>query len=150
MKEIPLNHGVVAVVDDEDYPLLSQYKWFAHKRDKTYYALRGITGHKLVYMHREILGVPIGLQTDHIDGNGLNNQKSNLRIVTVRENQQNQINRIEKKSSRFPGVCWHGASQKWMTRIQICGVRKHIGIFESELEAYSEYQKACDMVVKEG
>lgn len=144
MKVITLTQNKVTIVDDENYEQLNRFKWVAHKRDKTFYAVRHPFGEgdKLIYMHREIIGIPKNMETDHINGDGLDNRKENLRIVTKRQNQQNQKNRIKQKSSVFPGVCWHPASQKWMTRIQIRGIRKHLGIFENEIDAYTVYRVA--------
>ena len=108
MKEILLTQGLVTIVDNDDYERLSKFKWYAAKSRQTYYAVRnkrihdGYGGQRQIKMHREILGNDIGLlQCDHVDGNGLNNQKSNLRVVTPRQNCQNLH---VPKTSRHPGV----------------------------------------------
>ena len=89
MKEIKLSRGLVALVDDEDYGRLSQFKWCAQKIGKSYYATRNTyvdRKHGVSYMHREILNENNGLLVDHIDGYGLNNQRSNLRYCTRQQN----------------------------------------------------------------
>jgi hypothetical protein len=89
MKEIKLTRGLVALVDDEDYERLSQFKWCAQRIGKTTYATRNTyinRKHAVSYMHREILSECNGLLVDHIDGDGLNNQRSNLRYCTRQQN----------------------------------------------------------------
>ncbi len=141
MKEIPLTQGLVTVVDDEDYGFLMQWRWYAAKSGQTYYAVRHMIGgtRRLVRMHRLIVDPSCDLEVDHFDGNGLNNQRSNLRIVTRRQNNQN-VHR--KTSSRYPGVCWNGYSGQWKAQIQVDGKNKHVGYFSTELEAFEAYQRA--------
>lgn len=95
MKTIPLTQGKVALVDDEDYEELSRFKWCATKnRRGKFYAVRGGPraggGSPTVQMHVVIAGTPAGMDTDHIDGDSLNNQRSNLRICTRAENLSNR------------------------------------------------------------
>jgi len=99
---IPLTQDMFAFVDDAGYERLSAYKWFAEKnRDRTFYARR-VAGGKRVHMHREVLPPPSGMFTDHIDGNGLNNQRSNLRVATLAQNNANR--RKLRGASRHLGV----------------------------------------------
>lgn len=93
MKLIPLTQGQFAVVDDSDYEWLNQWKWYANRNRYTYYAVRsdhtnGII--KQILMHREIMNTPNGMVVHHIDHNGLNNQRCNLKNCTESENQKNQ------------------------------------------------------------
>ena len=146
VKEILLTRGMVTLVDDEDYEYLNQVKWFAHPHGKTAYVHRNIPkqeNHKrtTIKMHRIIMVPTPGKEIDHIDGNGLNNQKSNLRLVTHRENGQN---RHQKKSSRFPGVCWSKRGKNWIARIKIKGKSKHLGTFNNEEKAFEAYKKAVN------
>jgi hypothetical protein len=93
-------------------------------------------------MHHEVIGKPSkGLDTDHVDGNGLNNQKHNLRHVTRRQNGQN---RHAVKTSRYPGVRWHKKSKKWIAEVRINGRGTHLGRFVSETEAFYFYCKAVN------
>ena len=87
MKEIQLTQGKVALVDDEDYEYLMQWKWYAAKSRKTYYAQRGRNPN--IKMHRVLMNTPDDMQVDHIDHNGLNNQKSDMRNCTLIENNRN-------------------------------------------------------------
>jgi len=140
MKEIQLTQGKVALVDDEDFEKLNKFKWCAKKGRNTYYVIRWNKG-KTIYIYHEIMGKPPkGLMIDHEDKSALNNQKSNLRFVTNRQNQQNRINSI--KISQYPGVNWARGIKRWYTRIQINGVQKHLGYFTSELDTFNTYKEA--------
>jgi hypothetical protein len=141
MKEIPLTQGKVALVDDEDYEELSKYKWCAHKHGRIFYAVRCTPKkpQKMIRMHRIVNKTPEDLFTDHIDGDGLNNQKSNLRTVTTRENCQNHHH---PKSSKYPGVTLHHGL--WQARIEINKELINLGFFKIEEDAYKKYKEACE------
>lgn len=147
MATIALTKGHVVTVDDDDYDKLSQFKWCAHRGRHTWYAVRGVaTGigkqRRLAFMHRTILGTPYGLYTDHIDGDGLNNQRSNLRIVSTAENARNQTRKRSGASSRFRGVSWDSGTLRWRAAIQVNGRMVSLGRFESENEAALAYNAA--------
>ena len=147
MKEIQLTQGQVALVDDENFERLNQFKWHAVKGKKIIYARRNsitINGKQHgIYMHHEIIGrPPKGFEVDHRNGQGLNNQQYNLRFVTRRQNQQNLHNK--SKGSRFPGVYWHKRLKKWKSQIEINGHRKHLGYFVNEFEAFDAYGQAIN------
>ena len=148
MKEIFLTKGQVAIVDDEDFEHLSQWKWYALETRNTFYAAHGITiafkKYQPQLMHHLILDVPKGYVCDHIDHNGLNNQRNNLRVVTVRQNGQNQRTR---KTSVYPGVFWNKPNNKWCARIRVDKKIKHLGYFVNEIEAFQAY---CDVVLAMG
>lgn len=151
MRYIPLTRGKVAVVDDEDFDKLSAYNWHAVKARNTYYAvtcLPRVYGEKIVrprlYMHREITGAPKGLYPDHIDGDGLNNIRANLRVVTHRMNLQNIVN--GKKTSVYPGVSLSASSGKWRAHIRVNGVQKDLGSFTSEITAFEAYKNANEAI----
>ena len=146
-REIILTQGKVALVDDEDYSTLSKYKWCAHKQKNTFYAVRQIPDgngkQKQIKMHMEIAGTPKGLVTDHINGDGLDNRRVNLRIVTKRQNSQN---RHHKKTSKYPGVSFRADLQKWQAYIKIESHQKHLGYFDDEEAAYHAYCGACALL----
>ena len=142
MKKIPLTQGLFALVDDDDYEWLMQWKWQAYKHCNTFYARRFVTKNKrraTIRIHQQILGIRLGMITDHKDGNGLNNQRHNLRHVTVRQNAQN---RHIKKTSKYPGVHWEKRSERWQAQIGLNGRRKHLGYFTDERDAFSAYKEA--------
>jgi len=141
VKEILLTQGKVALVDDADYEWLSQYKWYAHEDCKTFYVRRmskTVNGkRKMLQMHIELIGRKEGLVTDHINGNGLDNRRENLRHVTQ---SQNCLNR-HTKISKYPGVTWSKFNKKWYARITVDNNRLHLGYFVNEADAYRAY---CD------
>lgn len=89
MKEISLTQNKVALVDDHNYDWLIKFNWMADKHRQRWYAKANING-KSVYMHRLIMNTPLGLEVDHKDKDGLNNQEYNMRNCTRSENAQNQ------------------------------------------------------------
>ena len=98
-----------------------------------------------IRMHQQILGKhPKGFVTDHIDGNGLNNQRHNLRFITQRQNSQNRVN--VASSSRYPGVCWYKERGKWVASIRVKGRSKHLGCFTYEEDASQAYKKAVALL----
>jgi AP2 domain len=139
MKEIPLTQGKVAMVDDEDFERVSQFKWFASKVRRTWYAMRsarvGFKKYKTILMHQWILDCK-GL--DHRDCDGLNNQKNNLRNATGSQNNLNQRKRFGT-TSKFKGVYFRKDIQRWRCELCYKGERFHLGYFDSEEAASVAY-----------
>ena len=130
VRRIPLGKGLFATVDAADYEQLSKYKWYAKRHGPTIYATCIKQG-KVVYMHRMIMRARKGVLVDHIDGNGLNNRRCNLRLCT---HQQNQANRGPcGGSSRFVGVHHHG--DQWQAGIRCRGEYFYLGLHDDEVEA---------------
>jgi hypothetical protein len=144
MKEIKLTQGFVALVDDEDFEYLDQFKWYAHKGRNSFYAHRniktGVDKQTTILMHKEIIKTK--LHIDHIDHNGLNNQKINLRECTC---QQNCMNRNPHKNSysEYKGVSYIKRLRKWQASICISQKQKYLGIYKSEIEAARAYNKTA-------
>jgi hypothetical protein len=141
MKEIYLTRGLLALVDDEDFPKLSGYMWQASKKNNAWYAKRDVLVDgktSALYMHRAILDVPPGFEVDHRDGDGLNNQRDNLRQATHRQNLHNSR---PFDASGFKGVTWHKGAHKWMAQIkpQAGGPNKYLGCFADPEEAARVY-----------
>lgn len=146
MKEIPLTQGKVAIVDDEDFITVAIFKWFAHKQSKakTFYAERNIHvaigRRKPLAMHVYLMDPPDGYQVDHIDGDGLNNRRDNLRICRCSQNQGNA--RIRKDcSSGVKGVSKN--SGKWRARIQVNPKRMELGRYSTIDDAAKAYADAA-------
>jgi hypothetical protein len=135
MKKIPLTQNKFALVDDEDYDDLNQFKWYAHKSGNTYYACRKISHPikpKKQYdekMHRKIMGLKFGnkLQPDHLDHNGLNNQKLNLRITDKIGNAENMYN--QSKYGVGINKLKQNKANPYMLRIKINNKRIYIGCY---------------------
>jgi hypothetical protein len=144
MKEIPLTQGKFAIVDDTDFEELNQFKWCAVELNHHFYATRMIekskNPKKNEFMHRRLLPPPNNLEIDHINGNGLDNRRENLRIVTHRQNMQNLH---ISKSSKYPGVTWDKRGKKWTAQIWIKGKLINLGSFKEETNAAAVYNIAC-------
>lgn len=142
MKAIPLTQGHVTLVDDEDYEFLMQWKWHALKGGSGVYAHRNAKprGKKTIHvmMHRVINNTPPGMDTDHINGNTLDNRRCNLRSATRSQNMQNRKPNI-KGASKYKGVSWHKQHRKWVAAIQVGKRRCHIGLYEKETDAAKAY-----------
>ena len=134
MKQIILAKGYVALIDDEDYELVSKYKWYFHNNG---YAR---TSHGKTYMHRLIMNVnDKSIEIDHINHNKLDNRKENLRKCSHYENMKNK--KMHKNNTS--GVI--GVSKdknKWRSQIQVSGKTIFLGRFESIDEASIAYKKA--------
>lgn len=149
MKEIPLTQGRVALVDDANYGWLNQWKWCAARASCQYlfYATRNVrtSGHRYYeHMHRAILGLQPGdgKQCDHVDGDGLNNQRSNLRISSQTENMHNR-RKLIVGTSKYKGVCWYRRERKWRARIRVNRKLISLGYFASETDAALAYNRAA-------
>lgn len=114
----------LAIVDDADFPLVSAYRWHL-----THYGYAASI--KAGRMHRFILGLtPTDPGVDHINRNKLDNRRSNLRLLAQHENLQNQSPRVG--TSRYRGVAWHVAAQKWTAQCQVGKKRAYLGLFDTE------------------
>lgn len=144
MREIPLTQGMVALVDDEDYERLSAYRWFGEssKNGRTGYAVTkigyGRKGTTSIRMHQLILGPgEPGLEIDHKNCNGLDNQRANLRWATKAQQRANQPVRVDSQSG-FKGVnLLHG--KYWAAHIRADGKQRHLGYFPTPEDAARAY-----------
>jgi len=140
-KVIPLTQGKFAIVDADDYHRLVNYEWRCSMDGDSFYAFRrqGRKARKIL-MHRQIMRAPKGLVVDHIDRNGLNNRKSNLRLCTPAQNARNRgPNR--NSSSRYKGVSWKKDCNKWYVRIKYEGRSVYLGRYDDETEAATAYDR---------
>ena len=143
MKTIPLTQGAFALVDDEDFEYLNQFKWcfdggYAHRK------IRISKKDIKIYMHRFILGVE-GQEVDHINGVGLDNRRENLRISTHRQNMQNR--KIPSHNTTgYKGVIFKGnekRKKKYQAHIKINGKEKYLGYYFTPQEAALAYNIAA-------
>jgi hypothetical protein len=153
MKEISLTQGKVALVDDEDYDFLMQWKWYARGHGKLFYAVRqtpsidkfGKYKQKRIKMHHLLFHCPNDKVTDHKDGNGLNNQKDNLREATKQQNACNK-SKSQNCSSIYKGVHWSKQANKWIAEIYFNYIKFPLGSFDNEIEAAIAYNnKAIEL-----
>ncbi len=143
MKKIPLTQGKFALVDDEDYKALSAYKWYACKSIGKMYARRNIRvdgKQRSLLMHIAIMGKLPGKEIDHLSGDGLNNQRHNLRHCTHTENMNNQGPRA-RNFSGYKGVSWDKESKKWRVQIAVGSKKFLLGHFTCLIKAAKVYDK---------
>lgn len=143
-KELTLTQGKVALVDDEDYEWASQWKWYAWRGAKTFYVLRnGSSPQKgTIRLHRTIMEAPPELEVDHINGDGLDNRRCNLRLATRAENNRNCHGRTDNTSG-YKGVSWQKKNNKWKVKINIDGEMVYLGLFENLELAARVYDEAA-------
>ncbi len=138
-KELHIGINRVTLVDDEDFVYLCQWNWgfegrYAYRRDYR-------TGAK-IYLHKVINKTPLGFMTDHINHDKLDNRKENLRTATRNQNEANKPKKLNC-SSKYRGVCWHKQRSKWKAEIKVNQMKKHLGLFENEIEAAKAYDEAA-------
>jgi hypothetical protein len=139
MKEIQLTQGQVALVDDEDFEELTKYNWHARADGNTMYAARGLRRNgrwTSITMHQTLC--PDLERVDHINGNGLDNRKENLRPATRTQNNMNRALH-RNNSTGFKGVIFSKQHLKYRARITVEKRKRHIGLFDSPEEAAKAY-----------
>lgn len=141
-KYIPLTKNQFAIVDSEDYEKLIQWSWcLGGKKADAYCAQRGVRRNgntTSVYMHRQIMCAKDGEEIDHINHNGLDNRKCNLRKCTRSQNSYNQAHK-KGYTSKYKGIHWKVNRGKWIAQIKKDGVKVHLGSFDDEIEAAKTY-----------
>jgi hypothetical protein len=135
----------VALVDEEDFERVNQYKWYANKVGLNWYAVRVAEDNSSILLHRFILGLESGdSEVDHINGDGLDCRKANLRLCT---HSQNMANREKPKTvrptSQYKGVYYKVSERKWVAQIMINYKHKYLGSFKNEEDAARAYDTAA-------
>lgn len=153
MKEIQLTRGYVTQVDDEDYEWLNQWKWKSSVSGKSVYANRarkcpGRYKYKSVSIQSVIMETQETDEIDHKDGNGLNNQKINLRICTHQENSCNR-KLFSSSTSGFKGVSWNKRYRKWRVSISKNGRSRYLGQYNCLVKAAKVYDDRARLLFGE-
>ena len=148
MRNIGITQGKYATVDDEDYDWLMTWRWYTRryhqKQSSIFYACAWAgNGDQIISMHRLLMLHPTGLQVDHLNNNGLDNRKCNLRVATSRENRQNLA---RPGTSKYPGVSWSSQRSCWASQIKINDTIVNLGFYEVEVNAAIAYRHACIMI----
>lgn len=138
MKSINLTKNFVAHIDDEDEWVLAGRKWVASFSGRKWYVVRG-KGKTREYLHRLIVGAGKGVVVDHIDGDTMNNTRSNLRICSKQQNSWNSKKR--ESFSGFKGVAQH--KDRWTARLTINGKNLYLGLFDNKQDAAISYNEAA-------
>ena len=146
MIQIPLTQGQFALIDDEDFDIVSKHKWHAKKYKHTYYAATNIKKEDkktILRMHRLIINVPDGMEIDHLDHNGCNNQKYNIKVCTHWENMQNKKNQYDVlTTTKMKGVYFDNTTKKWKSTIWINGRSKSLKSSDRLEYAIRAYNRA--------
>jgi hypothetical protein len=139
IRYIPLTKNKFAIVDRCDYERLAQFKWCVSCTGRRkLYACR-MVGRTLVRMHREIMQAPKGMVVDHIDGNSLNNCRTNLRICTY---SQNLCNRQKYRGATpYKGVFYRKDRDKYYARIKFEGTDHYLGLYDDPIDAAKAYDR---------
>ena len=144
--QIPLKQGQFAIIDNEDFNLVKDYKWHLKKERYTYYVRANIRlssgKYKMIRLHRLILNLSNSEICDHINGNGLDNRKINIRIATHAQNNANR-KKAQKKSSKYKGVCWNKERNLWQANIYLDQKTINLGCFANEEEAAKVYNSSA-------
>ena len=149
MRAVPLTQGKVALVDDEDYErVMAEGAWHASRRGDKWYAVKHLHRPQRgsLYLHRFTVSAPPDKDVDHINGNSLDNQKANLRLCTMTQNQGNRGKDRDRTTSHFKGVYRHTQCARWAAQIRINGKLKYLGLFVSEEEAARAYDQRAPEV----
>lgn len=131
-REIQLTQGKVAVIDEADFKRVSAFKWSADRMGKTWYAVRTVKrlGKKSrIYLHRFVMNATRGLVVDHVNRNGLDNRKRNLRLCTKKQNFWNQGAHKDGRSG-VRGVSWRPDTGLWTARLFVNGKQLNLGCYK--------------------
>lgn len=138
---------MLALLDDDDADLASGYRWRSEaprtNNGSAFYVVtsrRRSVPHSL-YLHRLATGASSGVRVDHINGDGLDNRRANLRLCTDAQNAWNRHYRTGK--SKYKGVAWNTKCQKWQVAIKANGRSRYLGLFIDEVEAAKVYDDAA-------
>jgi hypothetical protein len=154
LRTVPLHGkiaaGRVAFVDDEDHDLVMQFRWNVYEITRpgrhplgpyavTPIYVKGVGTRTTLKMHNLIMRIS---GVDHVNHNGLDNQRTNLRPATDRQQHHNQRGRLGSASG-YKGVSWNSQRQRWQAGITVEGKRRHLGFYVSEMEAALAYDDAA-------
>jgi hypothetical protein len=136
------------IVDPADYDRLKGYQWLTKKGSNSFYARRHVPpckGQKetIVYIHQELITVPKGMVVDHINNDGMDNRRANLRAATRAQNMRNRKKHAKPGASKYKGVRYRKDTCKWSARIGVDSKSIYLGSFENEIEAAKAYDEAA-------
>ena len=142
---VPLTRGLEAIIDVDDIHLIDRFNWHARPGTRTHYAARTRRPEKprVRNMQNQIMQPDAGFIVDHIDGNGLNNRRCNLRFATIGENNRN-IRMTAANTSGRKGVDWHKRCKRWRAQIKFEGKKIHLGYYSNVEDAHAAYCAASE------
>lgn len=139
MKTVNLTQNKIALISDQDWERISRIRWHAARTRKRWEARHSGTGKTWVRMAKFILQTDC--EVDHVNGDALDNQRDNLRVVTRSQNNQNR--KARPHSSKFKGVHWLKRARRWQVSLRKNGKKFHLGYFKDEVEAGKAYDRAA-------
>jgi hypothetical protein len=139
---IPLSKGMFVLIDESDFEDISKHKWTVMTPGRCAYAYRRPLG-KVILLHRYLMDAPAGMEVDHINGNGLDCRRSNMRVCTRSQNFANRNKCSVKKTSIFKGVWWDSTRAKWASAVKKNGKKICLGRFDTPEQAAHVYDKAA-------
>lgn len=145
-RRIKLTKGYYAKVDPDDFERLNQHKWQAAEKDGACYAIRTIFKNKkrtLLHMHREVINAPPGTIVDHINRDGKDNRKANLRLANKNQNVWNSKRGKNTGKSKYKGVHWDNRVKKWRTRLVVNRRDVFSKYFDDEIQAAKAYDEVA-------
>lgn len=143
---IELTKGKYAIVDPDDWYRTDAFNWHAAESRGLFYAKRYVINVEKPYMlpmQNFILGIKHGIIVDHINHNGLDNRKANLRVCSAQENSYNTKKKSNASTSKFKGVYFCRTHNRWKSEIRAKGVIYRLGYYKNEYEAYTAYVEAA-------
>lgn len=145
MVRIQIPGGYEALIDDADEALVAGFSWRPLRHRSGIIYVHAWNGQQHFYMHRLIAGVAKGRKVDHWNRDGLDNRRNNLRVATSAQNGANRVAdcRVRGKSSRYKGVNWDSARQRWAAYIHVDGKSRGLGRFDTEDAAARAYDAAA-------
>ena len=153
---VHLTQDLVTTIDIIDLPIVKDLNWYAHEIYKTHYAARKLVrtvvgvSSKVLLLHRAIITPPEGFFVDHIDGNGLNNRRSNLRLATPSQNSSNLHGPNSKNSTGFKGVSRSSRNKdRYIAQIKSKGKHQYIGTYDTPEEAAAAYNAKAQLIFGE-
>lgn len=148
MKKIKLTKGKYALVDNQDFEFLNQWKWHFLNAGYAARTIRMGKKFKKVLMHHILITRIIGQEVDHKNGNKLDNRKQNLRLCTTTQNHWNR-GKLKTNKSGYKGVHWHKARQKWSVNITVNHKKYFLGYFTNKKKAATVYKATAKRFYKE-
>lgn len=146
MRYLHLTKGKVAQIDDQDWNKISHLKWSAQRRGRLWYAATYVKdddkNYHPVYLHRFILDAPSGVQVDHIDGNGLNCTRKNLRLASAVQNRRNS-KRYANNKTGYKGVMFYKRDHNYRAYIKVGTRQIHLGYYPTPEQAARAYDRAA-------
>jgi HNH endonuclease/AP2 domain len=142
---LQLPSGHIAIVDADDSELVGGFRWFAQVQPHTVYVRgypHGRPSNPKILLHRLLLPVDLGFDVDHINGDGLDNRRRNLRVGTRSQNNGN-TRTSSRNQSGYKGVSFHKPTGRWRAYINLNHRHRHLGMFDDPWSAAQAYNEAA-------